>query len=523
MKRYVILVIIALCLSLLFSDNQITKFNGGKHQLNLYFYNSFLSGLTARSRNFGNSVSSVVVDPSMNVLNPAALGFMDKSMIAIDAAPGFSFNLSSFLKDAVNDAVDSAIEDTESPNIEKIYPKLEMNVGQSGLLNNVSVTHTGLAMGNIGFTWYRPFYLDMNFLGNSIEFVVEDSVLKDVGQESEYTEKTVLPLSIELLANSVFSMQTANISWGKSLNEKVSIGAGLNVNRLTIESGLDAKIGGFIRQYGGDTDINVAFDDPNVVYRNTMNDTIRVDFNNNLISSNYAISWHVSPKFYFDLVFNAPMSTKLNGDLYIVQHTLGALKMSYEKDGEDGIPDTDDDEEMFDVELLKPSQIAYTNRTVYLSDDLKINIPGNLALATTYINKDFKLIFSLEIPFGELSLDYKCDRYRDGQKKNIEENTFEAYADTTRLHYKVGVKPKQNIKLAAGWKNFAFSTQIFIMDQIAEGLKDDDGLPVKPMKNIIIPTIAVGTGFHITKNTLMDINIVALPNPFLRTSFTWNF
>ncbi|MCB5250119.1 MAG: hypothetical protein RBS16_00995 [Candidatus Cloacimonadales bacterium] len=523
MKKAISMLSIIISIFYLFAENQITKFDGGNHQLNLSFYNSYLSGLTARSRNFGNSVSSIVIDPSLNILNPAAIGFLKESMLSLDLAPGFSFDLSNFVEDPVNEAVDEAIKDTESPNISKKYPDFELNAGQSGLLNNISVTKVGLPIGSVGFTWYRPFYLDLSFLGNSIEFVVEDSVLKDVGQESEYTEKTVLPLSVELLANSMINMQTANFSWGKQVGENVSIGAGLNLNRIDIEAGLDAKIGGFIRQYGGDTDISVTFDDPNVVYRNTMNNSIRIDFNKDIIGTNYALSWQVNPGLYLDLVLNTPKSAKLDGSLQIVQHTLGALKINYEKDGVDGIPGNEDDEEMFDVELLKPSQLAYTNRTVYVSDDIKIQIPGNLALATTYIKNDFKFIFSFEIPFGELSLDYKCERYRDGQKKNIEENTFEAYADTTSLRYKVGLKPKQNIKIAAGWKNFAFSTQLFIFDQIADGLKDKDGNFVEPAKNIIIPSIALGTGFYITKNTLMDINIVALPNPFLRTSLTWKF
>ncbi|HOD54916.1 MAG TPA: hypothetical protein PKJ08_10340 [Candidatus Cloacimonadota bacterium] len=523
MQKLILMLCLILSISGLFADNQITKFDGGKHQMNLNFYNSFLSGITARSRNYGNSVSSAVLDPSLNVLNPAALGFVNNSMMAFDLAPGFSLDLSGSVESSVNEAVDSAIKDTESPNIQKSYPDFKLNAGQSGWLNAVSVTHTGSPYGNFGFTWYRPFYMDMSFIGNAIEFVVEDSVLKDVGQATEYTEKTVLPLSIEMFANAEISMQTANLSWGKKFSDKISFGMGMNINRLSMISGLDAKIGGFIRQYGGDTDINVTFDDPNVVYRNTMNDTLRIDFANNFIGTNFAMSWHISPKFYLDLVFNTPKSSDLNGNLYIVQHTLGALKMDYDEDGLDDIPETDDDEEMFDVELLKPSQLAFTNRTLYLSKDMKINIPGNFAIGTTYLKNDFKLIFSLEIPFGELSLDYKCNRYRDGQKKNLELSTFESYADTTALHYKVGLKPKQNIKLAVGWKNFAISTQLFMFDQIADGLKDKDGLPVEPAKNIIIPSIALGTGFHLTKNVLMDINLIALPNPFLRSTLTWNF
>lgn len=521
-KGLIMIIFIIIIISNLWPENQISKFDGGKFKLDLSFYNSYLSGVTARSRNFGGTVSSAVIDPALNVLNPAGLGYVKESMLAFDLAPGFSFDLSSTVKTQVNDAVDEAIKDMESPTIQKKYPDMALNAGQSGWLNNLSVTHTGSKFGNFGFTWYRPFYLEMEFVGNALEFVIEDSVIKNPGQTTEYVEKTVLPLSMELFSNMKISMQTANLSWGKAFSEKTSVGMGLNVNNLNLVSGLDAKIGGFIRQYGGDTDINVTFDDPNVSYRNTMNDTLRVNFENNFIGSNYAFSWHPSEKFFLDIVFNTAQKSKLNGDLYIVQHSLGAMKMDYDEDGIDNIPENSDDEEMFDVELLKPSALAFTNRTIYLSKDLTVNMPGGFTIATTYIKKNMKLIFSYEVPIGELSLDYKCKRYRDGQFKDSTD-TFIAYSDTTSLHYKVGLKPKQNIKMAIGWKNFAMSAQLYICDQIAEGLKDKDGLPVEPMKNIIIPSIALGTGFNVSKNVLMDINIIALPNPFFRTTLTWKF
>lgn len=522
MKKAVNALIFVLIFSFLCGENKITTFNGGKHKIDLMLYNSFLSGITAKSRNFGSTVSSVIPDPALNVLNPAGLGFVKESMISFDVAPGFSFDLGNMIKSKVEKSVDDVLKDQQAPNIDKKYPDLALNTGQSGWLNQLSVTTVNKELGTFGFTWYRPFQLDFEFTGNDIQFVVEDSVLKNPGQTSEYVEKTVLPLSIEMFADAQISMQTANLSWGKCLKDNLSIGAGFNISKISMTGSLDGKIGGFIRQYGGDTDINVAFDDPNVFYRNTMNDTLNIDFANSIYGGNLAVSWFPSENYLLDLVINLPKSSKLEGDLYLVQHTLGALKMDYDKDGLDNIPNNDDDEEMFDVELLKPSQIAYTNRTIYTSRDMKVNMPGDVSLAFTWIREKTKFIFSYEIPIGELSLKYGCTRFRDGQFKDTTD-VFVTYTDTTRLNYTLGFKPKHTIKMAFSWKRYAVSTQLFIIDQLTSGKKDKDGNPTKPAKNIIIPSLSFGAGYTLYKNVNADINLIALPNPLLRTTVTWKF
>ncbi len=506
----------------LFAENKITTFNGGKHNMNLSLYNSFLAGITAKSRNYGSTVSSAVKDPALNILNPAGLAFIKKSMISFDLAPGFSINMGSFIKNNVETSVDDILKDNQADNIEKKYPDVDLFTGQSGWLNQLSVTTVTDKIGNFGFTWYRPFELSLDYTGNNLQFIVQDSVLKNPNQPSEYVETTILPLSIEIFANSKITMQTANISWGKCIKDDLSMGLGVNFNKIQIQGSLDGKIGGFIRQFGGDTDINVAFDDPNVYYRNTMNDSLNANFYNNFYGFNLATTWIPSEKYILDMVFNMPRSSKLKGDLYLVQHTLGALNMGYDKDGPDNIPNNSDDEEMFDVEKLKPSQIAYTNRTIYTSQDMSINLPGDISLAFTYLKNDFKFIFSYEKSFGELSLDYSCVRYRDGLFKDST-NTFIPYADTTNLSYTVGFKPNHTIKMAFGWKKYVFSTQFFIGDLISEGMKDSDGKPVKPAKNLIIPSLAFGASYNLYKDVTADVNLVAIPNPLFRTTVTWKF
>ncbi len=512
-KSIIYLLILLISSTFLYAENEITVFNGGTHKLDLSFYSTFFMGTTARSRSFGSTISSSLFDAHLIQANPAGMSRGKSNLLSFDLVPSLGFdagNLYSGLQEAVDDAVDEAIEKDESPDIDKKYPELKTNIGQSGGLNQFGLVVYNERFGSFGFLWNKPFYLDMNYIGNALNFTVEDATIKDEGTDDEYEELTILPLNIELFSNARISMQQSNIAWGKVLNEKLSIGTGINFSRLSMESKLNANIGGFIRQYGGDTDINVAFDDPNVAYRNTMNDSVNVDFSGNFTGMVFSASWQSSDTWVLDFSLTTPRKKDLNGSLHIVQHTLGALKLNAEED-----------EDTFDVELLKPAQIAYTNRTEYYSDKLKVSIPGSFAISTTYQKNDRKLIFSYEKPIGELSLDYSCIRYRDGEKKDST-GVFIAYADTTKLDYKVGIKPKHVFKFALGWTHFALSAQITVADMIADNIKDSDGVQVET-SSIIIPGLAIGTGFNINPNTLIDFNLIALPSPFLRTSVTWYF
>lgn len=512
-KTIVALFLCFLSMYSLFSENEITVFEGGNHQLDLSFYSTFFMGTTARSRSFGNSISSSLYDTHLISANPAGMAIGRKNLLSFDLAPGFGFdinNLYSGLQDKVDEAVDDAIEKDESPNIQKSYPKLKTDIGQSGWINQFGLIIYDKKYGSFGFSWNRPFYLNMNYIGNALNFTVEDIAVKDEGTDDEYEEYTVLPLSIELFSNTNINMHQSNFAYAKNITNELSVGLGMNLSRVEMKNSLTSNIGGFIRQYGGDTDIYVAFDDPNIEYRNTMNSFVDIDFSGNFTGFVMSANWLQNENWLFDVAFNSSKSKDLKGSLHIVQHTLGALNLNAE-----------DDEDTFDVELLQPAKIAYTNKTEYKSKDMKLSIPGHFALSSTYINEDFKFIFSYEKPFGELSLDYKCIRYKNGEKKI--DDVFVAYADTTHLAYKVGIKPKHTVKLAFGWTHFAVSAQLTFADIIADNVKDSDGKLVEASKNVPIPGLAIGTGFSISNNTLIDFNIIALPSPFFRTSVTWKF
>jgi hypothetical protein len=498
----------------LYPKNEITVFEGGSHSLDLSFYSTFFMGQTARSRNFGNTISSSLMDTHLIGANPAGTTRSKRNLLTFDISPGFGFDLYNnfpMISDGVNNAIDDVLETDASDDIIKSYPAINTSIGQAGWINQLGLLVYDERYGTFGLSWHRPFFLNIDFLGNGMNFTVQDNDVKQAGTPNEYTETTLLPLSIELFNSTTISMHQTDISYGREINDIVSVGAGLSFSSLEIYNSLDAKIGGFIRQYGGDVDIYVAFDDPNVLYRNTMNSFMDVDFRGNFIGGIISGSFTPTPQWFLDVALETSRSKQLSGHLNIVQHKLYALDLF------------GDGEETLDVELLQPAQIAYTNRTEYISDDMKLSIPGKFAMSSAFVTKnDIKLIFGYEMGFSELRLDYSCVRIEDGQKKD-ENGDFVYFNEETELRYSVGMKPKHTVKLAIGGKYFALSAQVMVSDLIADGMTDSDGEPVEPISNMVIPGLAIGYTIHLSKNTMLDLSLIALPAPFFRSSLSWKF
>ncbi len=517
MKKFTVLLVIFVLFSyILNGENKITIFEGGTHTMNLEFHSSMLSGVTSKSMAMGNTISSVSDDPSLVVLNPAALSRNPVTSFCVDMSPGFSIDLNKLtpaIKDGMNDAIDASIKDMKTPTSRVTYPDLKCYAGQSGWFNTFAATYNARKYGSFGILLHRPLFCDFEYLGNALNVNIQDSVLKDVGEATEHTEKTVLPLSIDLFSKLTINLNQIDIAYSRQINPRINAGIGLEVIHSEINSDINARFAGSIRQFGGDTDINVSFDDPNVAYRNTLNDSLYARFNKNIAGFKFAMSYHKTDSLLFDLVITTPKKADLDGSMILVQHTLGALNMNYNKAL---------GEEIFDVEMLKPSQIAYTNRTIYTSNKLQLSYPGSIALCASFVRPSKKFILSYELPLGDLALKYACTRITDGVKKDTLTNNFYAFTDTTYKKYTIGFRNKHVFKMAFAYKKLWLSTQIFVSDIIAEGVKNKNGTEMKNIKkNNITPSFAVGYSYVVLKNIVLDLNYLAFPNPFFRTTLTY--
>ncbi|MCK4358796.1 MAG: hypothetical protein KAW92_08630, partial [Candidatus Cloacimonetes bacterium] len=333
---------------------------------------------------------------------------------------------------------------------------------------------------------------------------------------------------IELYSTLNLDINQVDIVYGKRLLNNLSFGIGISSLTCDINVDLIAKINGIIRQTTPQIDINKAFEDPTELYRNTLNDTIKIDFHKSLFGGKFALSYRPYKWLYLDGVYNIPRKENLEGSLRIVKHDLYALNINYDKDGPDGIPDTEDDEELFDPQNLKPSEITFTNRTIYKSNTLEFSYPGSFGLSAAAKTGKFTFVLSYEKPLGDLSFHYVTDIFKDGIKKDSLDNWiyYPEPDDTTAStrSYTVGLKMKHNAKIAIGYGRFALSGQLIVADQLSEGFKDENNEPIKPKENIIYGSASLGFGFLLTRNLALDVNLVALPYPLaVRSTLTYMF
>ena len=87
----------------------------------------------------------------------------------------------------------------------------------------------------------------------------------------------------------------------------------------------------------------------------------------------------------------------MDGNLNIVTHNMGALNISYKEDGADGIADTPDDEELFDMFLLSTVLPTYKRRFLYVLSNhaafLKYFFPQGVSFV--YVLDSFRFSYYL--------------------------------------------------------------------------------------------------------------------------------
>ena len=508
-------------------ENEITSFNGGTHLVSLKLSTNFFSGLDSKTARFGNTISSAPGTPSVFAYNPAGIGAIKKTSFSIDIVPPITLRLSKLYTDLDNtlkDATDDAIADMKSSDLDDkmVYPDFDMDFGQKGIVNSFSAILTSEKHGNLGIGYSRRLDIDIDALINGISTTISDIAVIEEGGDT-FEEKLIVPLAIESFINMNFQFHEINIAYGKSFfQDKLSMGAGLNIISSRLYSNIFVAMDGIIRQASEQTDISAIFDDPNVDYRNTLDNSFDIDFHQKSSRPRFGISCNPIDWLYLDFAYCGPTEMKYDGHLEIIQHTLGALNFGYDEDGPDDILGTDDDEEMMDLNYLKPSQITYTNETIYRSDYLKFEYPGYLANSIAFKKKWFTGIISYEKPIGSFSVHYKCDVIQDGQKK--EEGTFISYTDTTYKDYKIDFSPEHTIKFALGFGPVSFGGQVLLGDILYQGFMDDEGNPKEDALDTILGgAFSFGFGFNLSRNLYVDMNLIAVPGPIARTTLIHEF
>ena len=505
MRKFFIFLLLLIISFYLHSENKIIKFEGGYYNVKIHFFSSSLTGISSSLGNFGNTISSLTTEPAIVSLNPAALSGFRNNRISADFLPKFSINTNSFYD--INSKVKNIIDQRNEIVCEPIYPDISIEVGQKGGIKNFAATFSLSDYGTFGFSFHNP--LDFSFImtGNGSSGILADYSLEDT---------TKVSMSVETFASLDARFNQVDIGFGKQYNN-LSFGIGASWLYSKIFGNFDTKFEGVIRRYGTEQ-IDEAFNDPTVDFRNTLDDSIRLDFQTVLFAPVLAVTYRKSAQLTFDGVFKLPSKNNYDGFMKITQYTLGVLN-------ENSL--FNPDEELLDQTLLELSRMTYTNRTVYESTQLTLSYPGKLAASATWHTNNYDFVFSYEKPLGKLLLHYECDVSEDGREKV--EDSFQDYQRYSHKRYSYGFVLNHVFKYGfrlnppSGKIAFSLGGQFIFADQYLKNVKNVKGELVEPKTNILIPSFSTGLKIPLNQNVVFDISLMSLPSPFARIGVTYGF
>ena len=558
----------------IYSENKIVYFNGGKEFLGLHFQGRIFSDSDVGNLNFGNTNSSSFLTANQFRANPATLGYFSNSAIALDMNPGFDINGvkagdavlgENGLGNTINtglvgglhgsgmagDIFDS--EDSTKFNDENFGIDFTPIVSHKRAVNGFSTVYSPSIgyngeYGQVGISHRSLLDFNIELLTGGVALTIEDS--------SE-ASTVKLPLAIDMDFNLGLNFNETDFAYGVDLgqfifdsDDKLAIGLGLNYLNGSILNNTVLTINGMIRQIG-EQDITAFFNDPSASYRNTLNDSTFIDFSGSSFRPTFGLSYNRGSMF-IDLSYIGQASMEMDGRLSIVTHTMGALNMSandadiFTDSNENGIWDEgeeittdynnngewDKKEELFDMFLLKPSALTFTNRTRYLSNKLNFNFPGKIGFSFAYKGKFLKTVVGIEKPLGEFSMLYECDVFDDGQRKV--ENEFLTYCpeegecdiQSEVLHKSYEIIAAQNLigKFGLGLGKFYMGGSVVLGDIKFNGLLDGDGNEREDIMGIPLGgTFGMGLNIPITEKLSMDLSLFSFPGLVGFSTFTYSF
>ena len=553
-------------LQIISAENKIIYFNGGRELIDLSFQNRLFSDTDMGNLNFGNTNNSSLLTAGQFRANPAVLGFYQSSSFSIDLNPGFDVNGASLVDKIsgkgefdimINESLISGL--SSSGMADDIFDEEDNFIGQnSGFemvplvsqkrsVNGASFIIVPSEYGSIGVAHRTLYDLKVDFISGGIEMTIEDEGnIEDEDSGTEIATTVKLPLQIDMDMNMEVNFNETDFGYGIDMskvfngidlfgsNSKMTMGMGLNYLNGEISNSSLLTINGMIRQISEQSDITAFFNDPSSSYRNTLNDSINIDFTGNVLRPTFGISYQRGG-FNFDFSYLGNAIMDMDGGLYIVTHSMGALNLAYDDDGADNdINTTDDNELMFDIYQLKPSAVTFTNRIVYRSNTLEIIYPGKIAFSIGYKNKSdfFKMVIGIEKNLGQFSMLYECDITEDGERKEDDdfvtfcpdEGECDVQSEEIHKSYEIVADQTINVKLGLGLGSFYLGGSVAIGDLQINGLLDDDGNQKEPSIGIPIDvTFGIGLNLSLTQNMTLDISLLSFPGLIGGSTLSYTF
>ena len=505
MKRYIIFGFILLIFSGLSGVSELSQLECGRVKADIYYYLDMFSGWNSGINKAGQFRE-----------NPALLAVSKNNTIETGISPGMKISggtLYPNYQSTFNDEIESLVSGVKSDSLEIKYPELKLNMAQAGGVQELNSKFESGYGGCWGISMWQPLVLGGDITGNSFLMTLKT----DAGMKED--EETKVVLGNDFRSGIDIEMSQIRTGYVHRFKNGINIGLGFDVLNLQIEGDGYTRTEGYIRQYGGDTDINQAFNDSqdSQYFRNTLDNVWESDFKETLFGFNGGITYQIGENSIIDLGISQPYHQKVSGSSELLVHGLGAV--NYEAlIGES-------EEELFDEILLEPSKMTYTYMTVYSCRSLIFNYPGILRLGLGIDKGRTQHQISMSTFPGELSLRYQGKVYETGREKIG--NHFEDYENTTDVDYTYGIKLKSKLEynlahLLSNKFGIFLSMQYYSLEEVMHNIKNDDGEEIEPEKLMILFTGNFGMSWQINQRLTADCLIFGFPGPFLKLNLVYN-
>ncbi|MCF7918941.1 MAG: hypothetical protein K9N06_03385 [Candidatus Cloacimonetes bacterium] len=485
----------------LWGGSELSDLDCGSFRGEIYYYLDMFSG-------FGGGF-----DSSGQFRENPVLGRNSAwSQVAIGFSSQLSMDINQF-NDYIDDEIEANIGGVSSDTLTIIFPQKKLRAGQWGGVRSFDFQ---LESGNAGF-WGMSFWRPFGFMGsltwNSLQMTMKtDTSLRE--------EETRIVLDNDIAGEMSISLDQSRFAYGRSFSEGLQAAIGIDVLHLEMRADAESRTEGFIRQYGGDSDITQAFNNPtdSQYFRNTLDNEWRAAFVEDLFGWNAGISYQISPEVLLDLGFSQPLRQSVTGASEGTMHLVEAV--NYEAlTGES-------EDEVFDELLLEPSRMTYSNEVIYQCSSLILNYPGVLRLGLGLERGRTQHQFILATYLGELSLRYQGQVLENGREKQL--NGFFTYDRVTESDYTYGIKVKSKLEYNLRHQlnqrlGIFMNLQYFTLGEIMKNILNDEGEEKKPDEMMTMFTFAAGLNYQFNERLRWNMRLLGFPGTFLDSRLIYRF
>jgi hypothetical protein len=350
----------------------------------------FLYGAGGRPDGLGRPVGTVGSGVASVTGNPAGLAFLTSNGLLLDVLPpiGASVSEIAHLEDAAASAIDDAVEDVASRDLDPTYPVLDANLGQqAGIVSGAVAARIGRVVA--GAAIEEPVSVGLDLVVTGIEAFAS-------GVKSEGDSDVAIEVRgfADAAARLSFEIEKVTLAAGSEVSPGVGLGVALSHYRAVATASAVLRADGIV-DYGGQEH---TFNDPRDPWHNALGLSGSGAYRGDAIGWSAGASWRARDWLTIDALYTGVPRLALGGSYTIVENMIPAAS-----DG--GL----------DLAEISASQPTLTERTETTeSDPLILHMPSYAGAAVSV--RTGRVLTTLEYRRFTGQLGFELDETREGME-----------------------------------------------------------------------------------------------------------